>query len=79
MRYITKTTNPYVTLEDEIEYISKYLYCMKVRYQSSLNYTIEIDSSLFDLKVPKLIIQPLVENALKYGTNCNQRENETGR
>jgi two-component system, sensor histidine kinase YesM len=70
MRYITKGTALEVSLGEEIEYISKYLYCMKVRYQSSLNYSIQIDPTLFDLKVPKLIIQPLVENTLKYGTNC---------
>lgn len=43
---------------------------MKVRYQSSLNYEIDIDEVLLEEKVPKLIIQPIVENAIKYGTNC---------
>lgn len=70
MRYITKGSSPLVTIEEEMNYIRKYLYCMKVRYQSSLNYTIDIDVSILDLEIPKLIIQPLVENALKYGTNC---------
>ena len=38
MRYITNTTETTVTLKDELDYVQKYLYCMKVRYQSSLNY-----------------------------------------
>jgi two-component system sensor histidine kinase YesM len=43
---------------------------MKVRYQSSLNYSIEIDEELLQYKIPKLLIQPIVENAIKYGTDC---------
>lgn len=70
MRYITNTGNSTVTLGEEIDYVQKYLYCMKVRYQSSLNYSIEVDDALLDQQIPKLIIQPLVENALKYGTDC---------
>jgi len=67
MRYITKNDTSPAALADEIEYIQHYLYCMKVRYQSSLSYTIDIDPAILTETVPKLIIQPLVENALKYG------------
>lgn len=70
MRYITDSSDSLVSLQSEIEYIQKYLYCMKVRYQSSLTCIIDIDPQLFHLEIPKLIIQPLVENAIKYGTNC---------
>ncbi|MDO4306094.1 MAG: histidine kinase [Eubacteriales bacterium] len=70
MRYITDTSTTTVTLRQEIDYVKKYLYCMKVRYQSSLNYDILIDESLMDEKVPKLLIQPIVENAIKYGSDC---------
>jgi two-component system sensor histidine kinase YesM len=70
MRYITDTNQSNVSIRSEIDYLQKYLYCMKVRYQSSLSYSIDVDDILLDLAVPKLIIQPLVENALKYGTSC---------
>lgn len=70
MRYVTDTSFTNVTVQSEIDYVNKYLYCMKVRYQSSLNYIIDIDDTLLQLEVPKLIIQPLVENAIKYGTTC---------
>ena len=70
MRYITDTSNAPVALRDEMEYVRKYLYCMKIRFQENLNYTIEIDDSILDVPVPKLIIQPIVENALKYGIDC---------
>ena len=70
MRYITNTATATVTLREELDYVQKYLYCMKVRYQSSLAYSIDIDETLMDEQIPKLIIQPIVENAIKYGTNC---------
>ena len=70
MRYITDSSHITVQLRDEIDYVKKYLYCMKVRYQSSLNYTIDVPETLMDIQVPKLIIQPLVENAIKYGSDC---------
>jgi two-component system sensor histidine kinase YesM len=70
MRYVTDTSFTNVTIQSEVDYVNKYLYCMKVRYQTSLNYNISIDEKLLALEVPKLIIQPLVENAIKYGTTC---------
>jgi two-component system, sensor histidine kinase YesM len=70
MRYITDSSATIIGIGLEIDYVNKYLYCMKVRYQSSLNYSVEVDEALLEYRVPKLIIQPIVENAIKYGTNC---------
>lgn len=70
MRYITDSGTAVTTVGEEIEYVKKYLYCIKIRYQSSLNYTLDIAPELLDIPIPKLVIQPLVENAIKYGTDC---------
>lgn len=70
MRYITNSHGTDVAIREELDYIRQYLYCMKVRYQSSLNYEIQVPEALLDQRIPKLLIQPLVENALKYGTDC---------
>lgn len=67
MRYITDNSTTIVTLKDEIDYIEKYLYCMKVRYLDSLHIKIDIPKELENIRLPKFIIQPLVENAIKYG------------
>lgn len=67
MRYVTDTALV-VTVADEAAYLEQYFHCMKVRYQSSLSYHIAIDPALLPLRIPRLIIQPLVENALKYST-----------
>ncbi|MFV0465236.1 MAG: sensor histidine kinase [Lachnospiraceae bacterium] len=70
MRYITDSSSTLVTIKTEFDYVEKYLYCMKVRYQDSLTYSFDVDDDLLDRKIPKLLIQPIVENALKYGTDC---------
>ena len=71
MRYVTDFKTRIVTIREELDYIKEYLYCMKMRNQSSLQYEILVDDSLLDITLPKLCIHPLVENALKYGTNCS--------
>ena len=71
MRYITDNTTPNIMMKDEIDYINRYLYCMKVRYQSNLEYLIMIPDEMMEISVPKLILQPLVENAIKYGFTCS--------
>lgn len=70
MRYVTDFKTRVVSIREELEYIREYMYCMKTRNQSSLQYEIQVDPSLMDISLPKLCIHPLVENALKYGTNC---------
>lgn len=55
-----------VRLSDEIEYIKTYMALQKVRY-ANIDYTIDCPENLEDLSVPKLIIQPLVENAIEHG------------
>ena len=70
MRYISRGSSTVVTMREELDYLDKYLYCMKIRYQSSLSYQIDVSEELSEQAIPKLIIQPLVENALKYGTDC---------
>lgn len=56
-----------INLKDEIKHVSNYLYIQKIRYGERLNYYIELDKELEDCKVPKLILQPLVENAIYHG------------
>lgn len=70
MRYATQGQPKSVSIITEIEYAEKFLYCMKVRYQSSLDYQIHIDNRLAEINIPKLLLQPIIENALKYGTDC---------
>lgn len=56
-----------ISVKEEIEIITYYLKLQKLRYNDYLNYTIEIEESLNDYKIPKLLLQPLVENSIYHG------------
>ncbi|MDQ0229378.1 cache domain-containing sensor histidine kinase [Metabacillus malikii] len=56
-----------VTLAEEIAHIHSYLSIQKARYRDKLNYSIEFDEELGNLQVVKLILQPIVENAIYHG------------
>ena len=59
--------NDIITLREEERHIRSYLEIQKFRYQDILDYDIEIDPLLSDCAVPKLTLQPLIENALYHG------------
>jgi len=56
-----------VSVRDEIQHIRNYLTIQKMRYQDMLDFAIDVDDSIQDLLVPKVILQPLVENAIYHG------------
>jgi two-component system LytT family sensor kinase len=56
-----------VTLEQELEFLTTYLEIEKIRFQDKLLVEMEIDDQALDAKVPNLILQPLVENAVRHG------------
>lgn len=56
-----------VLLEEELNHVKSYLEIQKIRYQDIMNYEIDVPASLFGNKIPKLTVQPLVENALYHG------------
>lgn len=56
-----------ITLGEEERHVRSYLQIQQVRYKDILDYTIQIDPVLGSARVPKLTLQPLVENALYHG------------
>jgi two-component system LytT family sensor kinase len=56
-----------VTLEEEVEYLQRYLDIQKVRLGERLQITVDIPAELLRAQVPNLLLQPLVENAIKHG------------
>ena len=56
-----------ITLREEEQHVRSYLEIQKVRYKDILEYQIEIDPELEGFEIPKLTLQPLVENALYHG------------
>lgn len=56
-----------ITLDKEIEILNLYLEIMKARYKDKLEVSLIIDDSTKDVLVPSFILQPLVENSIKFG------------
>lgn len=55
------------TIAQECQFTADYLSLMKVRYEEFLTYSIEKDEALDEVVIPKLILQPIVENCFKHG------------
>jgi LytS/YehU family sensor histidine kinase len=56
-----------VTLAEEVEYLQRYLEIQKVRFGDRLQVSVDIPTELLRAQVPNLLLQPLVENAIKHG------------
>ncbi len=56
-----------VSLAEEIEYLQRYLELQKLRFGERLQVSIDIPPELSEARVPSLLLQPLVENAIKHG------------
>ncbi len=56
-----------IPLSDELEHVRQYLFIQMQRYGDKLSYAIEADESLYAVRVPRIILQPIVENAIYHG------------
>lgn len=66
-RYNIKKDNDVVTLADEIRLVDNYIYILNVRFSGEIHFTKEVDENLLQVKVPSMILQPIVENSVNYG------------
>ncbi len=64
---INKEDKTYATVEEELEMVTKFLEVEKLRFDEKLQYTIKAEEHLLRKEIPRFLIQPLVENALKHG------------
>ncbi len=62
-----------ISLEEEQKHVLSYLSIQKTRYQDRMDYEVHIPESLYDYAIPKLTLQPLVENSIYHGIKL-QRE-----
>nr|WP_246434055.1 sensor histidine kinase [Spirochaeta isovalerica] len=67
----------FITVKDEISHIKNYLTIQKIRYIDKFEYFFEIDPDIYEQKVMKLILQPIVENAIYHGVGDDDLEKIT--
>jgi two-component system LytT family sensor kinase len=66
---LRRSEGEFATLGEEIELIESYLDIERARFEDRLRVMIDVPSSLRQIRVPALLIQPLVENAIKHGVS----------
>jgi hypothetical protein len=64
---LRRTTNEFSTLGDEMDLIEAYLEIEQARFEERLRIAIDVAPALRTLAIPSLLVQPLVENAVKHG------------
>jgi signal transduction histidine kinase len=75
-RVTDQSERQFVTMEEEIDFLSKYLDIQRMRFGERLRYRIDIPDALMKARVPELIVQPLVENAIKHGISKRAKGGE---
>ncbi|MCY9670330.1 histidine kinase [Paenibacillus alginolyticus] len=70
-RYTTRVEYQLVKLEGELKNAADYLSIHRMR-MNRIHYTIDVKSDMMDIKVPRLILQPIVENALIHGVEASE-------
>lgn len=63
----------WITIEKEVSHIRDYLFILKIRYGDTLSYTIDVSEEIYTYPILKMILQPIVENAVYHGTKLVRR------
>jgi hypothetical protein len=66
-RVLEDSTRHQVPLSEELEFTQKYLDIQKVRFAERLQFSVNVPRELYPAQVPSLMLQPMVENAIKHG------------
>lgn len=74
MRYSMRNNDVLVTLRDEADHVRLYLELQKERFGDQLVYTLDLAPDTLDVSMPKMILQPLIENYFKHGMDHEGRQ-----
>ena len=67
LRYSIQNGKDVVTVKEEMDFISRYLQVMLYRYGDRLRYSIDLEEGSRGASIPRMTLQPIVENSIKYG------------
>lgn len=71
---LNKDNEQWVSLKEELDLLQKYLAIEQVRFKDKLTVNLEIDPASLQIPVPNLLLQPIVENAFKYGISQKMQQ-----
>jgi two-component system sensor histidine kinase YesM len=74
LRATFRSKSTFITVREELEYLDNYTDIMKVRFGDNFNIVVNVQDNVKDLYIIKLILQPIVENAIIHGINDIDRE-----
>lgn len=66
-RYSLSKGNDIIKIQEEVQLISNYLFIQNMRYSNYMEFEIHVDEKILDFTIPKLTLQPLVENSIYHG------------
>ena len=69
LRDSTNTKERYATVEKELEYLERYIFLLKSRYEHRLEVEVDCEESVKQEQLPKIVLQQLVENSIQHGYN----------
>lgn len=67
LRYSINNTKHNVTVREDLKYLQDYLVIQSTRFGANFSYEMNIDDACMEFIIPKLLLQPLLENSIKYG------------
>ncbi|MBU5438884.1 PocR ligand-binding domain-containing protein [Tissierella sp. MSJ-40] len=67
LRYNLKEIEEFPTINSELQNIERYLFIQNIRYKDRLKYYIDVPEELLSYRIPSMILQPIVENAIVHG------------
>jgi len=75
LRYSISGSQDVVSIKQEIDHIESYLIIQKVRFEDRFTYSIDVSEDILEKNIPRLLIQPIVENAIVHGIEGRMRGN----
>ncbi len=67
LRYSLDGSRAEVTLEEDLEHLENYLMILKYRFNRRFSYVVDVEESALSCRIPRLVLQPMIENSVKYG------------
>lgn len=67
---MNRANQSFISIREEMTYVDAYLYIIDQRFGEKFQFEKEIDENMYDLQIPRLIVQPLVENMVEHGVDA---------